>query len=258
MKKPKISVLMTIYNHENYLKYSIISILNQNYNNWELIAIDNGSTDDSKKVLNSFKDKRIKKIFLKKNIGRTNCLNYGLDFCEGEFVAIQDSDDIALRGRLKKQLAYFKKFKNLSFVSSNCQIIDEKNKIKKKKYMNYKNINYRDLIFKNIIAHSTVMYRKNLISKIGKYPKGFLYAQDYAFYLKVLKNYQIYISDENLLKARMHSNSESFRLSKTKIIINEQIRLLFWSLNNLNPSMKEKILLIYKYFFFEIKKFFKF
>ena len=106
--------------------------------------------------------------------------------------------------------------------------------------MNYKNINYRDLIFKNIIAHSTVMYRKNLISKIGKYPKEFLYAQDYAFYLKVLKNYQIYISDENLLKSRMHSNSEGFRLSKTKIIINEQIRLLLWSLNNLNPSMKEK------------------
>ena len=108
-EKIKISVLMTIYNHENYLKYSFISILNQNYNDWELIAIDNGSTDNTKKILNSFKDKRIKKIFLKKNIGRTNCLNYGLDFCKGEFIAIQDSDDIALHGRLKKQLQYFNK-----------------------------------------------------------------------------------------------------------------------------------------------------
>ena len=258
MKKPKISVLMTIYNHQNYLKNSIISILNQNYSNWELIAIDNGSTDKSRKVLKSFKDKRIKKIFLKKNIGRTNCLNYGLDFCKGEFVAIQDSDDVALRGRLKKQFKYFDKFKNLSLVSSNFQIIDERNKIKKKKYMNYKNINYRDLIFKNIIAHSTVMYRKNLIPKIGKYPKRFLYAQDYAFYLKVFKNYKIYISNENVLKARIHSNSEGFRLSKTKTIVNEQIRLLIWSLKNLDPSTKEKIILISKYFFLKLKKFFRF
>ena len=217
MKIPKISVLMTIYNHENYLKYSINSILKQSFKNWELIAIDNGSTDNTKKILKSFSDKRIKKIFLKKNIGRTNCLNYRLEFCRGEYIAIQDSDDISLSLRLEKQLQSFNKNKDLYLVATNCQLINEKNKIVKKEYINYKNKNLRELLYQNIIAHSTVMYKKSLISKVGKYPRNFKYAQDYAFYLKVFKKFKIFIIQDTLLKARLpHENSETFRVSKNK------------------------------------------
>ena len=74
---------MTVYNHQNYLNDSIKSILTQTYKNWELIIIDNGSTDFSKNYISKFQNKKIKKIYLKKNIGRTNCLNYGLKFCKG-------------------------------------------------------------------------------------------------------------------------------------------------------------------------------
>ena len=63
MKKPVVSILMTIYNHENYLRASIKSIINQSYKKWELVAIDNGSRDKSKVILKKFKDKRIKKDF---------------------------------------------------------------------------------------------------------------------------------------------------------------------------------------------------
>ena len=68
---------MTIYNHENYLKYSINSILKQSFKNWELIAIDNGSTDNTKKILKSFSDKRIKKIFLRKILEEQTVLIMG-------------------------------------------------------------------------------------------------------------------------------------------------------------------------------------
>lgn len=85
---PKISVLMTVYNHEKFLNFSIKSILNQTYKNWELILIDNGSTDKSRIQFFKFNDKRIKKFYLKKNIGRTRCLNYGLRLCKGEYIAI--------------------------------------------------------------------------------------------------------------------------------------------------------------------------
>ena len=105
MKIQKVSILMTIFNHENYLKSSIKSLINQNYKNWELIAIDNGSTDKSALILKSFKDKRIKKKFLKKNIGRTECLNFGLKFCKSKFIAILDSDDISETSRLRIQVA---------------------------------------------------------------------------------------------------------------------------------------------------------
>lgn len=255
MKTPKISVLMTIYNHDKYLKSSIKSILQQSFKNWELIAIDNGSTDNSKNILKSFQDRRIKKKFLKKNIGRTRCLNHGLDLCRGDYIAIQDSDDISFNNRLEKQYKLLSNSKELFLVSSNCQMIDEKNKIIEKKYMKYKIMNYRRLLFDNLIAHSTVMYKKNLIFKIGKYPKNFLYAQDYAFYLKVFKKFKIFISDESLLKARTpHINSETFRVSKTTLIINEQLKLLLWSLNNLNPTIKEKMIIFSKYLKLKLKK----
>ena len=85
---------MTIFNHENYLKSSIKSLINQNYKNWELIAIDNGSTDKSPLILKSFKDKRIKKKFLKK-YWKNRMFKFCLKFCKSKFIAILDSDDIS-------------------------------------------------------------------------------------------------------------------------------------------------------------------
>ena len=90
MKKPVVSVLMTVYNHEKYVKESIKSILNQSLKNFELIVINNGSTDRSKNVIINLKDKKIKFYNLKKNIGRTKGLNFGLKKCKGQFIAIQD------------------------------------------------------------------------------------------------------------------------------------------------------------------------
>lgn len=248
MIDPKVSVLMTIYNHQEFLKYSIKSILNQTYKNWELIAIDNGSTDKSKEELLKFKDKRIKKICLKKNIGRTNCLNYGLGFCKGKYIAILDSDDISLADRFKKQINFLKKNNNLSLVATNYHIIDRNNKIISKKHMNYKNINIRKLLHTNIIAHSSVMYKKSIIKKIGNYPKEYKYAQDFAFILKIFKKFQIKIIDEVLLKAReIHKHSETSRAFKNKYIVNEEIKLLVWVKKNFNLSFNEWIFLNYKY-----------
>ena len=94
---------MTVYNTERYLAKSINSILNQKFKNFELIIVDDFSTDESGKILKKFKNKRIKKFFLKKHIGRTPALNFGLKKCKGEFIAILDSDDISLRNRLFSQ-----------------------------------------------------------------------------------------------------------------------------------------------------------
>ena len=95
MKKFKVSILMTVYNHQRYVYKSIKSILNQSYNNFEFIIINNGSSDSSWDIIKKFKDKRIKIYNLKKNIGRTECLNFGLKKCKGKFIAIQDSDDLS-------------------------------------------------------------------------------------------------------------------------------------------------------------------
>ena len=248
MNKPKISVLMTIYNHENFLRHAIKSVINQTYKNWELIAIDNGSTDNSKKILKKFKHKNIKKKFLKKNIGRTNCLNYGLRFCKGKYIAILDSDDVSEKNRFKKQVNEMEKNKDVNLVASNFKLIDEDNQIVSNKKHFFKKKNLRSLLFKNFIAHSTVMYKKSIIGKVGNYPKKYQYAQDYAFYLKIFKKYKIKFLSETLVKLRKpHSNSETIRVSKQNLFFDEQISLLNWSLKNLNPNFKEKLKITFKF-----------
>ena len=123
--------------HEKFLNESIRSIINQSFKNWELIAIENGSNDFSKKILMKINDRRINKKFLKKNIGRTNCLNYGLKLCRGEYIAILDSDDIAKINRISLQVNFLKKNKKIDLIAGNYNLINADNKvIKSVRYSN--------------------------------------------------------------------------------------------------------------------------
>lgn len=247
LRKPKISVLMTIYNHDKFLKSAIKSIISQKFKDWELLAIDNGSTDNTKKILKKIKNKKIRCFFLKKNIGRTNCLNYGLKLCRGKFIAILDSDDLAKKNRFETQINEFNKNNEVALVGSNYNLINEKGKILKEINFSAKiNQNPRLIFFKNPIAHSTIMFKKNLIKKIGQYSKNMKYAQDYLFILKVLKKNKIVILNKNLAKIRInHKLSETWRQKKNNLIKREEIKILIWCYNNFNFNLKEKLLFIY-------------
>ena len=252
MKKYKVSFLMTIYNHQNYLKDSITSIINQSYKNWELIAIDNGSTDSSRKVLKNIKNKKIKKFFLKNNIGRTNCLNFGLKKCSGNFIAILDSDDIAHKDRIKTQLNEFRLDKELYMVATDFNYIDQKKRIisyPKLKTSLTKNLHVRPRIFlsNNLFAHSSVMYRRSVIKKVGGYPSKFLYSQDYAFYLKIFQKYKIKFLNKKLVNLRApHGKSESVRILSSNTETKEHIMLLVSNISNFNTSLYEKFLILTK------------
>ncbi len=248
MKKHKVSILMTVYNHQRYVSKSIKSILNQNYKNFELIVINNGSSDNSLDKIKKFKDKRIKIFNLGKNIGRTNCLNFGLKKCNGKYIAIQDSDDISKKNRIVTQVNYLDKNKKITLVGSNYSIIDRKGKI-----IGFENLkinltaNPKIILFKNIIGHSTVMYRKNVIKFTKGYPSNFVYAQDYAFYLKIISKFKISLLQDNLVSLRLnHSESESYRLKNSLKIQKEEMRLIYWALNNIKTDFVDKIKILKK------------
>ena len=98
------------------------------------------------------------------------------------------------------------------------------------------------------------MYRKELINKIGPYPKKFTYAQDYAFYLKIIKKNKIDLLTKNLVNLRSnHSDSETFRLNKSKLIQIEELKLIFWILKNIETNFYEKIKLFYKFLKINLK-----
>ena len=103
---PKISVIISAYNHEKYVAKSIESILNQTFLDFELIVVDNGSSDSTYKIIKTIKDPRIKIFRIKKNIGFGYALNFALNKSRGEYISLFSSDDIGLPDKLKKQVKY--------------------------------------------------------------------------------------------------------------------------------------------------------
>ena len=137
--------------------------------------------------------------------------------------------------------------KNLGLVFSDFEFINEKSKIVKLPKTNFNskkdfNVQPRQLLSKNFIPHSSIMFRSNLIKKIGNYPKNFKYAQDYAFYLKILKISKIKFINKSLVKLRIpHQHSETFRNTSSKIMTLELLKIFFLNLMNFKTSFFEKL-----------------
>ena len=103
---PKVTVLMPVYNCEKYLRESIESILNQTFKDFEFLIINDGSSDKSAEIVESYNDNRINFVQNEKNIGLAASLNRGLDIAKGEYIARMDADDISLPERLEKQVRF--------------------------------------------------------------------------------------------------------------------------------------------------------
>lgn len=190
MPKPKISVLMSVYNGAKYLKESIGSILGQTFPDFELIIIDDGSTDHSLKMIKGFaqRDSRIRVMINPQNLGLTRALNRGLKEARGEYVARQDADDLSLPTRLATQYHYLEKNPQVFLVGSSAMIINHRGQI----IGHYKKSNLpseiaRKLTRKNQIIHSSITFHNEKML----YREKFQYAQDYDFFLRLLTQKKI-------------------------------------------------------------------
>ncbi len=182
----KISVLMSVYNDENLLKESIESILNQTYENFELLICNDSSLDNTLKVLSFYEknDSRIKVINNKKNIGLTKSLNKLINISEGELIARQDSDDISLKTRFEEQVHYIEK-KGYDVVLSRAYRKQGRKYIPGFSYYLPKKFLIK---YKNPFIHGTLLIKKTVINEIGNYDENFYYAQDYKLFSDLLNS----------------------------------------------------------------------
>jgi glycosyltransferase involved in cell wall biosynthesis len=125
---PKVSVVMSVYNGEKYLCEAIDSILNQTFENFEFLIVNDGSTDRTLEILQSYRDPRIKVINNERNIGLTASLNKGLKIAKGEYVARMDADDVSFPHRLEQQKAFLDRNPRVAMVGSWAEVIDESGK----------------------------------------------------------------------------------------------------------------------------------
>jgi len=255
MKKPLVSVIMPAYNASLFITSSVQSIKDQTFKNWELIIINDGSTDNTLEILKKIKNRKIKIINQKKNIGPYKSINNHINKCKGKFIAFLDADDVSNNKRLKIQSDFLIKHKNFSLVGSNFKYIDSDGNFLKKN--NDISITEFNKIFpcQNCIVNSSVMLRKEIFKEIYFLDKEFFYAYDYIFYLKIFKKKRITILKNYLLDYRLHNNQRTNALNMQKRIIKENIKLLAWSKKNglVNCS---NIFLYYKNFFKNFMKYF--
>lgn len=201
---PKVSVLMPVYNtKEEYLREAIESILNQTYTNFELVILDDGSTTDIEKVVTSYKDKRIRFHKSPKNLGISLATNKLMDMAKGEFISLMDSDDIAIKSQLQKEVDYLDKNPTVSIVScayKEFPINTRSNPPRKARYL--------DLMFFNFMSNPGCMMRLADINKYKlRYDPKFPPCQDYEFWSRAIRHLKIENIQEILQKHRRHPNN---------------------------------------------------
>lgn len=215
VKQELISVIMPVYNTDKYITEAINSVLNQTYDNFELIIVDDASTDNSAKIIESFNNYKIKYIRLSKNGGAANARNVGLDNSKGNVICFIDSDDIWDKEKLKKQYEFMKK-KNVGFVYAKYKRLYENGKLREIKYKFLDYMVYSDLISNTEIGTSTVMIDTNIISKDDVKMKHLGTCEDTATWLRIAKiGYKAYIYNEILAIHRVRRGSLSYNKLKT-------------------------------------------
>ncbi|AVQ44402.1 TPA: glycosyltransferase family 2 protein [Clostridium sporogenes] len=234
-----ISVIMPVYNAEKYLKESIESILNQTYKNFEFIIINDGSTDDSLRIINEYykKDFRIK-IISRENKGLVYSLNEGISIAEGEYIARMDGDDICELQRLEKQIEYMKSNPNIDILGSYINVLSDKGVSSSTINIAYKGFNVpinknniKNYLFLHCtICHPSSMMKKAFLEEINFYSNRYKTSEDYDLWMRALKRgYNIDNIKEPLLKYRLHSESKSQVESKSNLVLEDytNIRLDF-------------------------------
>ena len=171
---------MSIYNSNNLLNDSIKSILNQDFDNFEFLIMDDGSTDNSFKMLNNYSklDKRIKIFHNTKNLGLTKSLNILFENSAGVYIARQDVDDISLTNRLSKQLQFLES-QNYDLCVSRAIKKGSKRLIPNISFWAPKKILFK---YKNPFIHGTLIAKRKVFEIIGGYDEDFYYSQDYKFF----------------------------------------------------------------------------
>lgn len=213
---PKVTVLMTVYNGERFIRESIESILNQTFRDFEFIIINDGSTDASSEIIRSFVDTRIRLIDNKKNFGVYRSANKGLKLAKGKYIARQDDDDISLPTRLAEQVKFLETHRTIALVGTNYTTIDGKGNP-----LTYVRLKKNDADIKEklvehcAVCHPSMMFRRSVLDSAGYYREKFDCAGDYDFIKRISEHHKVANLDKDLYQLRRGIQSiSSDKLSK--------------------------------------------
>ena len=213
MHEPLVSVIMSVYNDEKYVAEAIESVLRQSFTDFEFLVIDDGSNDNSLRIISKFasQDRRIRLIINKCNVGLTKSLNIGIKAARGVYIARQDADDRSSRERFKEQVEELEKDDSLGIVGASAQKIRADGSTGRVFYVpDTPGLVSWESLFRNPFVHSSVMIRADALSH-GKmrYNEELRYAQDYELWSKILRHYRGKNIKKPLVQYRVHEEQIS-------------------------------------------------
>lgn len=210
MTTPTVTILMPVYNAERYLALTIQSLLNQRNINFELIIINDGSSDSTLQIVKSFKNPRIRLINHRQNKGIAVRLNEGLRLARGQYIARADADDIYHPQRLEKQLKFLNKYQ-YGIVGTWAELIDEKGKTfgLDRRFNNHHFIKWSLLFGSCPLIHPSVMFDKKQVLDFDGYDPTWKHTEDYELWSRLANHTRMGILEKNLMSLRVHKQSVS-------------------------------------------------
>jgi glycosyltransferase involved in cell wall biosynthesis len=228
----KISVIMTVYNGESFIEKSVHSILNQTFSDFEYLIVDDGSTDNSLRILQGIADPRVC-IIKQKNQGQTSALIKAIEQAQGELIARIDQDDYSLSNRFSQQVEFLNTHPKVVLCGSRWEELHDENLISHKTHFIHENTDLKKAISCfNPFAHSAVMFRREAYLKVGGYNKNFTIAMDYDLFVRLMRVGEAHNIEEVLTVVRMHDTSYAKKKSRSTILESLKVRffayLIFW------------------------------
>ncbi len=203
---PGVTVLMPVFNGARFLRKAIESILRQTHRDFELLIINDGSTDRSRDIVLSYDDPRITFVENSENMGLAAALNAGIRLAKYELVARQDADDISLPDRLAMQVDFLERNQSVALVGTQATIIDQQGfraGLVLDRACTHDSIRW-DLLFDNGFTHTSVMFRGSIVAQLGGYDSTFRYCQDYALWTQIARHHCVANLDVCLVQYRVH------------------------------------------------------
>ena len=219
---PKVSVITTVFNCEKYIEKTILSVINQSYNNIEYIIIDAGSTDNTINIIKKYL-KKISIFISEPDNGMYSGINKGINYSSGEIIAYINSDDEYERDAVKIAVREFELTK-ASLVFGHCRFIDDFGNI----LFNYKSVYLKPIFIRWLrripFAQQTAFWKKEVYQSIGGFNESLKYCSDTEFFYKIVLNEKYTYSNSNqyLAKFRLHDEALSY-IYKERLVSESQI-----------------------------------
>ncbi len=228
-RRPRVSVIIPAYNHEKFVAKAIESVLQQTFHEFEIIITDDGSSDNTARIIEEFTDPRIRFFAFEKNRGACVVANIALKQVQGEYVSILSSDDLFLPQKLDTQVRLLDQHPEYGAVFSNAQLIDENGEPFEDTSHPYTTLFHQPnrsrfewlrhfFYTENCLCHPTILIRAECYREIGGFNEGYAQLPDFEFWVRLCQHYEIHILPEKLIQFRMLSQDRNASGARPEVI----------------------------------------